>query len=37
MCRKVFPDLDVKYFIKKPITIAELVAKINQALNNGQK
>lgn len=27
--RKVFPDLDVKYFIKKPITIAELVAKIN--------
>lgn len=35
--RKVFPDLDVKYFIKKPITIAELVAKINQALNNGQK
>lgn len=35
--RKVFPDLDVKYFIKKPITIAELVAKINQALNNGAR
>lgn len=33
--RKVFPDLDVKYFIKKPITIAELVAKINQVLNDG--
>lgn len=31
--KKIFPDLDVKYFIKKPITIAELVAKINHVLN----
>lgn len=33
--KKIFPDLDVKYFIKKPITIAELVAKINHVLNDG--
>lgn len=31
--KKIFPDLDVKYFIRKPITISDLVAKINEVLN----
>jgi len=35
--KKIFPDLDIKYFIKKPITIAELVAKLNHVLNDGAK
>lgn len=30
--KKIFPDLDVKYFIKKPIAISDLIAKINEAL-----
>jgi len=30
--QKVFPSLDVKCFIRKPITITELVAHINAEL-----
>lgn len=32
--RKIFPNLDVKCFIRKPISIAELVSHINLELNN---
>jgi len=32
--KKVFPTLDVKCFIRKPITISDLVAHINTELNN---
>ena len=32
--KKVFPSLDVKCFIRKPITIGDLVAHINTELNN---
>lgn len=30
--RKVFPDIDVRHFIKKPILIKELASTINRAL-----
>ena len=32
--KKVFPTLDVKCFIRKPITISDLVTHINTELNN---
>lgn len=32
--KKVFPTLDVKCFIRKPITISDLVAHINTELNS---
>ena len=32
--KKVFPTLDVKCFIRKPITINDLVVHINTELNN---
>ena len=32
--KKVFPTLDVKCFIRKPITISDLVVHINTELNN---
>ncbi|HWY36702.1 MAG TPA: response regulator, partial [Nitrosopumilaceae archaeon] len=32
--KKVFPTLDVKCFIRKPITISDLVVHINAELNN---
>jgi len=32
--KKVFPTLDVRCFIRKPVTIADLVAHINTELNN---
>ena len=32
--KKVFPTLDVKCFIRKPITINDLVVHINMELNN---
>jgi DNA-binding response OmpR family regulator len=32
--KKVFPSLDVKCFIRKPITIGDLVTHINTELNN---
>ena len=30
--KKIFPDLEVKHFIKKPIPIKHLVATINNTL-----
>lgn len=30
---RIFPKLDVRYFIKKPIKISDLVARINEILN----
>ena len=35
--KRVFPDIDVKHFIKKPILIKELVATINYALKESAK
>jgi len=32
--KKVFPTLDVRCFIRKPITISDLVVHINTELNN---
>ena len=32
--KKVFPTLDVKCFIRKPITISDLIAHINTELNS---
>lgn len=32
--KKIFPKLDVKCFIRKPISIADLVSHINLELNN---
>ncbi|MFY3740745.1 MAG: DNA-binding response OmpR family regulator [Candidatus Nitrosomirales archaeon] len=31
--KKIFPDLDVKYFIRKPIKVADLASKIKTMLD----
>jgi DNA-binding response OmpR family regulator len=35
--RKMFPNLDVKSFIRKPISAADLAAKINEKIGRSKK
>ncbi|HZT35714.1 MAG TPA: response regulator, partial [Nitrososphaera sp.] len=33
--RKIFPNIDVKAFVRKPIQIASLIGQIKMTLNDG--